>query len=113
MGLTPVLWLPNWPLTCSDMDVTTNARFARIKTDSADLSILLDPGLSPADSLRMYADALQAQADRLARQISLIRATADVLLTPEQEQVKKDTGFVMGHLQALRHIQQRAEICRK
>jgi len=110
MGLTPVLWLPIWPLTCSDMDVTTNAR---IKTDSADLSILLDPGLSPADSLRMYADALQAQADRLARQISLIRATADVLLTPEQEQVKKDTGFVMDHLQALRHIQQRAEICRK
>lgn len=70
------------------MDIATNAR---IKTDSA------DPGLSPAD----------------ARQISLIRATADVLLTPEQEQVKKDTGFVMDHLQALRHLQQRAELCRK
>ena len=41
------------------------------------------------------------------------RAAADSLLTPEQEQVKKDTGFVMGHLQALRHIQQRAELCRK
>ena len=113
MGLTPVLWLPIWPLTCSDMDVTTNARFARIKTDSADLSILLDPGLSPADSLRMCAGDLQEKADRLARQISLIRAAADVLLTPEQEQVKKLTGFTMDHLQALRHIQQRAEICRK
>lgn len=30
---------------------------------------------------------------------------ADVLLTPEQEPVKKLTGFTMGHLQALRHIQ--------
>ena len=102
-----MLWLPSWPLTCSDMDVTTNARFARIKTDSA------DPGLSPADSLRMYADELQEKADRLARQISLIRAAADTLLSPEQAQVKKLTGFTMGHLQALRHLQQRAELCRK
>lgn len=84
------------------MDVTTNARFARIKTDSA------DPGLSPADSLRMHDDE-QEKAD----QISLIRATADVLLTPEQQQVKELTGFTMGHLQALRHLQQRAELCRK
>jgi hypothetical protein len=39
---------------------------------------------------------------------------ADVfLLTPEQEQVKKLTGFTMDHLQALRHLQQRAELCRK
>lgn len=34
-------------------------------------------------------------------------------LTPEQEQVKKLTGFTMDHLQALRHLQQRAELCRK
>lgn len=113
MGLTPVLWLLNWPRTCSDMDVTTNARFTRIKTDRADLSILLDPGLSPADALRQYADDLQEKADRLARQISLIRAAADSLLTPEQQQVKELTGFTMDHLQALRHLQQRAELCRK
>ncbi len=61
----------------------------------------------------LAADELQEKADRLARQISLIRATADVLLTPEQEQVKKLTGFTMDHLQALRHLQQRAELCRK
>ena len=102
-----MLWPPNWPPTCSDMDVTTNARFARIETDSA------DPGLSPADALRQYADELQEKADRLARQISLIRAAADTLLSPEQAQVKKDTGFTMGHLQALRHLQQRAELYRK
>jgi len=98
-----------------NVTLTTNgaARFALIETDRSDMSVLLDPGLSPADSLRMCAGDLQEKADRLARQISLIRATADVLLTPEQEQVKKDTGFVMGHLQALRHLQQRAELCRK
>ena len=84
-----------------------------ITTRDADLSILLDPGLSPAESLRMCADDLQEKADRLARQISLIRAAADSLLTPEQAQVKKDTGFTMDHLQALRHLQQRAELCRK
>ena len=95
------------------MDVTTNARFARIKTDRIDMSVLLDPGLSPADSLRLRADELQEKADRLARQISLIRAAADTLLSPEQAQVKKDTGFVMGHLQALRHLQQRAHLGRK
>ena len=61
----------------------------------------------------LAADELQEKADRLARQISLIRATADVLLTPEQQQVKELTGFTMDHLQALRHLQQRAELCRK
>ena len=61
----------------------------------------------------LAADDLQEKADRLARQISLIRAAADSLLTPEQEQVKELTGFTMGHLQALRHLQQRAELCRK
>ena len=99
------------------MQVTTTtngaARFARIKTDGADLSVLLDPDLSPADALRLRADELQEKADRLARQISLIRAAADTLLSPEQQQVKKDTGFVMGHLQALRHLQQRAHLGRK
>ena len=98
-----------------NVTLTTNgaARFALIETDRIDMSVLLDPDLSPADALRRYADELQAQADRLARQISLIRAAADTLLSPEQEQVKKDTGFTMGHLQALRHLQQRAELCRK
>ena len=84
MGLTPVLWLPNWPLTCSDMDIATTARNARVETDSA------DPGLSPG----MYDDEQER-------------------LTPEQEQVKKLTGFTMDHLQALRHLRQRAELCRK
>ncbi len=92
---------------------TGSSRFALIETDRIDMSVLLDPDLSPADALRQYADALQAQADRLARQISLIRAAADTLLSPEQQQVKELTGFTMGHLQALRHLQQRAELCRK
>ena len=98
-----------------NVTLTTNgaAWNALIETDRIDMSVLLDPDLSPADALRQYADDLQEKADRLARQISLIRAAADSLLTPEQEQVKKDTAFTMGHLQALRHIQQRAELCRK
>ena len=98
-----------------NVTLTTNgaARFALIETDGADLSVLLDPDLSPADALLLRADELQEKADRLARQISLIRAAADTLLSPEQQQVKKDTGFVMGHLQALRHLQQRAHLGRK
>ncbi len=98
-----------------NVTLTTNgaARFALIETDRIDMSILLDPGLPPIDALRLRADELQEKADRLARQISLIRAAADTLLSPEQQQVKELTGFTMGHLQALRHLQQRAEICRK
>ena len=95
------------------LTTTGSSRFALIETDRIDMSVLLDPGLSPADSLRLRADELQEKADRLVRQVSLIRAAADTLLSPEQEQVKKDTGFTMGHLQALRHLQQRAELCRK
>ena len=64
-----------------NVTLTTNgaARFALIETDRIDMSILLDPGLSPADALRQYADALQAQADRLARQIDAVREAATLV----------------------------------
>ena len=61
-----------------NVTLTTNgaARFALIETDRIDMSVLLDPDLSPADALRQYAGALQAQADRLARQIDAVREAA-------------------------------------
>ena len=65
------------------MQVTTTtngaARFALIETDIIEMSVLLDPDLSPADALRQYADALQAQADRITRQMVAVRAAADLI----------------------------------
>ena len=34
-------------------------------------------------------------------------------LTPEQREVYRLTGHLMGHIQAVRHLRQRAELCRK
>jgi len=64
-----------------NVTLTTNgaARFALIETDRIDMSVLLDPDLSPAEALRQYADALQAQADRLARQIDAVREAATLV----------------------------------
>ena len=64
-----------------NVTLTTNgaARFALIETDRIDMSVLLDPDLSPADALRRYADELQAQADRLARQIDTVREAATLV----------------------------------
>ena len=64
-----------------NVTLTTNgaARFALIETDIIDMSVLLDPDLSPADALRQYADALQAQADRITRQLVAVRAAADLI----------------------------------
>ncbi len=65
------------------MQVTTTtngaARFALIETDIIEMSVLLDPDLSPADALRRYADELQAQADRITRQMVAVRAAADLI----------------------------------
>ncbi len=65
------------------MQVTTTtsgaARFALIETDIIEMSVLLDPDLSPADALRQYADELQAQADRITRQMVAVRAAADLI----------------------------------
>ena len=65
------------------MQVTTttngSARFALIETDSIDMSVLLTPGMPPAESLRRYADDLQAQIDRITRQMVAVRAAADLI----------------------------------
>ena len=65
------------------MQVTTTtngaARFALIATDIIEMSVLLDPDLSPADALRRCADELQAQADRITRQMVAVRAAADLI----------------------------------
>jgi hypothetical protein len=65
------------------MQVTTTtnggSRFALIETDIIEMSVLLDPDLSPADALRRYADELQAQADRITRQMVAVRAAADLI----------------------------------
>ena len=65
------------------MQVTTTtngaARFALIETDIIEMSVLLDPDLYPADALRQYADELQAQADRITRQMVAVRAAADLI----------------------------------
>ena len=64
-----------------NVTLTTNgtARFALIETDRIDMSVLLDPGLPPAEALRRYADELQAKADRLARQIDTVREAATLV----------------------------------
>lgn len=64
-----------------NVTLTTNgsSRFALIETDRIDMSVLLDPDLSPADALRRYADELQAQADRITRQMVAVRAAADLI----------------------------------
>ncbi len=64
-----------------NVTLTTNgaARFALIETDIIEMSVLLDPDLSPADALRRYADELQAQADRITRQMVAVRAAADLI----------------------------------
>ncbi len=65
------------------MQVTTttngNSRFALIETDSVEMSVLLTPGMAPAESLRRYADELQAQIDRITRQQVAVRAAADLI----------------------------------
>lgn len=65
------------------MQVTTTtnggSRFALIKTDRTEMSILLTPGMPPAQSLRKYADELQAQIDRITRQLAAVRAAADLI----------------------------------
>jgi hypothetical protein len=65
------------------MQVTTTtnggARFALIETDNIEMSILLKPGMSPAQSLREHADDLQAQIDRIMRQQVAVRAAADLI----------------------------------
>ena len=65
------------------MQVTTTtngaARFALIETDIIEMSVLLDPDLSPADALRRYADELQAQADRITRQMVAVREAATLV----------------------------------
>jgi hypothetical protein len=56
-----------------------NSRFALIKTDRTEMSVLLKPGMSPAQSLREHADELQAQIDRITRQLVAVRAAADLI----------------------------------
>lgn len=62
------------------MQVTTttngDTRFALIETDTIDMSVLLKPGMSPAQSLREYADELQEQINRITRQMVAVRAAA-------------------------------------
>ena len=52
---------------------------ARIETDSIEMSVLLTPGMAPAESLRRYADELQARIDRITRQLVAVRAAADLI----------------------------------
>ena len=65
------------------MQVTTTtnggSRFAIIETDSIDMSVMLTPGMAPAESLRRYADELQAQVDRITRQLAAVCAAVDLI----------------------------------
>jgi len=65
------------------MQVTTttngSAHYALIETDTINMSVLLKPDMPAAQSLREYADELQAQINRIARQMAAVRAAADLI----------------------------------
>lgn len=104
----------------SDFDTYGNGNYACAATGSLDA-----PSAMPQGSVRLHDTGRPVPALSVGQREMYPGAQHDgpetaatvshwgECLTPEQQQVKELTGFTMGHIQAVRHLQQRAELCRK